>query len=95
MELEITVAVLILSRDIFYYAGTAQPCILVVTQNDYFLIARRALDFVLNETWIENSKVISTGSFKEALLMLNKLGISKGTLGLEMDVIPAELFLKI
>ncbi|HBV98190.1 MAG: hypothetical protein JL50_00225 [Peptococcaceae bacterium BICA1-7] len=95
LELEIKAAVLILSRDIFYYTGTAQPCILVVTQNDYFLIVRRALDFVLNETWIDNSKILKNGSFKEILLKLIELGINKGHLGLELDVIPAELFLKI
>ena len=95
LELEIDAAVLILSRDIFYYTGTAQPCILVVTQNDYFLIVRRALDFVLNETWIDTSKIVTDGSFKEALLKLKEIGVNKGKLGLEMDVIPAELFLKI
>lgn len=95
LELEIKAAVLILSRDIFYYTGTAQPCILVVTQNDYFLIVRRALDFVLNETWIDNSKILKNSSFKEVLLKLIELGINKGHLGLELDVIPAELFLKI
>ncbi|MHB8131783.1 MAG: M24 family metallopeptidase [Mobilitalea sp.] len=95
LELEIKAAVLILSRDIFYYTGTAQPCILVVTQNDYFLIVRRALDFVLNETWIDTSKILKNGSFKEVLLKLKESGINKGQLGLELDVIPAELFLKI
>lgn len=95
LELEINTAVLILSRDIFYYTGTAQPCILVVTPNDYFLIVRRALDFVLNETWIDTNKILNNGSFKEALLKLKEFGINKGKLGLEMDVIPAELFLKI
>lgn len=95
LELEIKAAVLILSRDIFYYTGTAQPCILVVTQNDYFLIVRRALDFVLNETWIDTGKILNNGSFKEVLLKLKELGINKGKLGLELDVIPAELYLKI
>jgi len=95
LELEIDAAVLILSRDIFYYTGTAQPCILVVTQNDYFLIVRRALNFVLNETWIDTSKIFNNGSFNEVKLKLKEFGINKGKLGLEMDVIPAELFLKI
>ncbi|MCL6446846.1 MAG: Xaa-Pro peptidase family protein [Armatimonadetes bacterium] len=94
-ELEVDAAVLVLSRDIFYYTGTAQPCILAVTQTDYFLIVRRALDFVLNETWIDASKILKNGSFKEVLLRLNEAGIKKGKLGLEMDVLPAELFLKI
>ena len=95
LELGIDAAVLILSRDIFYYTGTAQPSILVVTQNDYFLIVRRALDFVLNETWIDTNKILQDGSFKEALIKLKEIGVNKGNLGLEMDVIPAELFLKI
>jgi len=95
LELEIKAAVLILSRDIFYYTGTAQPCILVVTQKDYFLIVRRALDFVLNETWIDTGKIIRNGSFKEVLLRLKESGINKGQLGLELDIIPAELFLKL
>jgi Xaa-Pro aminopeptidase len=95
LDLDVDVAVLILSRDIFYYSGTAQPCILVVTLNDYFLIVRRALDFVLNETWIDTGKIIDTGSFKEVLLKLKELGVNGGRLGLEMDVLPAELFLKL
>lgn len=93
-ELKVDAAILILSRDIYYYTGTAQPCILLVTQDDHFLIVRRALDFVLNETWIDSDKIINNGSFKEAFLLLKGLGIDKGKLGLEMDVIPAELFLK-
>ncbi|WP_347490796.1 Xaa-Pro peptidase family protein [Desulfoscipio sp. XC116] len=95
IELEIDAAILVLSRDILYYIGTAQPCILVVTQNDYFLIVRRALDFVLNEAWIDSSKILNGGSFKETLLKIKEIGINKGKLGLELDVIPAELFLKI
>lgn len=94
-ELEFDAAILIHSRDVFYYTGTAQPCILVVTPNDYFLIVRRALDFVLNETWIDTVKIIESGSFKEAYIKLCELGIEKGKLGLEMDTISAELFLKI
>lgn len=95
LELEIDTAVLVLSRDIFYYTGTAQPCILVVTPNDYFMIVRRALDFVLRETWIDTGKLLERGSFKEILLKLKELGIYKGKLGLELDAITAELFLKI
>jgi len=94
-ELEIDAAILILSRDVFYYAGTAQPCILAVTPDDYFLIVRRALDFVLNETWMDTGKIIDGGSFKDVLLKLKELGVNRGKLGLEMDVLPAELFLKI
>jgi len=94
-ELGIDSAILIHSRDVFYYCGTAQPSILVVTPNDYYLIVRRALDFVLSEIWIDPHRVIESGSFKEALSKLKDLGVKKGKLGLETDIIPAELFFKI
>lgn len=94
-ELEIDAAVLVLSRDVFYYAGTAQPCILAVTPEDYFLLVRRAPDFVFRETWVEHEKIFAGGGFKEVVLKLKELGVAKGKLGLEMDVIPAELFIKL
>ena len=94
-ELEIDAAVLVLSRDIFYYTGTAQPCILAVTPDDYFLIVRRALDFVLSETWLDPGKIFPNGSFQEVQRRLKESGIRQGKLGLELDVLPAELFLKL
>jgi len=39
-QLGIDSAILIHSRDVFYYCGTAQPCILVVTPDDYYLIVQ-------------------------------------------------------
>lgn len=86
---------IILSRDIFYYTGTAQPCILVVTPGDYFLVVRRALDFVRQETFIEKERIRDGGGFKDVWQMLLDLGVKKGTLGLEQDIIPAALYLKI
>jgi len=94
-ELGIDATILIHSRDIFYYCGTAQPSILLVTPDDYYLIVRRALDFVFNEIWIDPHRVIASGSFREALSKLKALGVKKGKLGLETDIIPAELFFKI
>lgn len=91
----IDAAVLILSRDVFYYTGTAQPCILVVTAEDFFLIVRRALDFVRQETFIEENRIIDGGGFKDALRILEEQGIKNGKLGIELDIIPAALYRKI
>ena len=52
LELGIDSAILIHSRDVFYYCGTAQPSILVVTPNDYYLIVRRALDFEIGRAHV-------------------------------------------
>ncbi|MCL2337799.1 MAG: aminopeptidase P family N-terminal domain-containing protein, partial [Firmicutes bacterium] len=93
--LEIDAAMLILARDVFYYTGTAQPCILIVTPNDYCLLVRRALDFVVHETWLDSDKIIEKGSFEDACGRLKELGVHKGRLGLELDIVPAQLFFKI
>ncbi len=94
-DMEADAALLILSRDIFYYSGTAQPCILIVTPTHYFLMVRRAIDFVLKETWLDTENIVETGSFQEAANKLKELGVKKGRLGLELDVIPVTLFAKI
>ncbi len=91
---QIDAAILNLSRDLFYYSGTAQPCLLLVTSDDYRLLVRRAHDFVMGETFLEKEKVEGKGSLHDALSSLNNLGVQGGRLGVELDVIPAELYLK-
>lgn len=92
---QIDAAILTLSRDLFYYTGTAQPCLLLVTPDDYRLLVRRALDFVEKETFLKKEKIENKGSLDYALETLAGLGVRSGKLGLELDVIPAELYLKI
>jgi Xaa-Pro aminopeptidase len=91
----IDACLLILSRDVFYYTGTAQPCILIVTPGRYCLMVRRAFDFVRKETFIETEKLMDGGDFNAALQWLSDHGISSGKIGLELDIIPAGLYLKI
>lgn len=95
LEAGVEAAVLVLSRDVFYYAGTAQPVILLVTPADYFLFVRRALPFVLGETWLDHDRVIHSGDLREVRLKLDELGIRQGRLGFELDVIPATLYLRL
>lgn len=91
----LSAAVLILSRDVFYYTGTAQPGILLVTPDTCYLIVRRAMDFVRQETFLEKSRIIDGGGFKDACRVLKEMGVVKGRLGIEQDIIPAALYLKI
>lgn len=85
----------ILSRDVFYFTGTAQPCILIVTPDHYCLMVRRAFDFVRKETFVEPEKLLEGGDFNAAFQWLTDHGISNGKIGLELDIIPAGLYLKI
>lgn len=42
-------AIILYSRDLFYYAGTAQPCVLLVTPEEFHLFIRRGYDFAITE----------------------------------------------
>ena len=50
-------AVLTYSRDILYFTGTAQPSYLVITPDEYHLFVKSGIEFVLNEIFIDPSKV--------------------------------------
>lgn len=91
----IDAALFTFSRDILYYTGTSQPSLLLITRDDYRLMVRRALDFVMNETFLEKEKITDKGSFRDVLEMLNNLLIKKGKLGLTFDVITADFFQKV
>jgi len=87
-------ALLVHSRDILYYCGTAQPAILMVAPGDYHLLVRRSLDFALGETWLAPDRV-SAGGLDKARARLTAMGITAGRMGLETDIIPADIFLRI
>jgi len=90
----ISAAIIIQPRDLYYYTGTSQPCNLVVPHTgDPVLFVRRAEDFVRTETWIED--VQTGGSPKQLLKSLHEMGISSGVLGIEGDIVVANLYLKL
>lgn len=93
MERGIDAAILMYSRDVLYYANTARPCNLLITQDDATLFVRRAYEFVQRETCIENLK--KDGNFAQIKQQLESTGIQKGTIGLELDVIPAKFYLNL
>ncbi len=81
-------------RNVYYYADTAQPCNLLVTlKEEPILFIRRAWDFVKTETSLENLKC--GGSLEDLRKYLNSIGLIKGVLGLEEDILPARLYGKI
>ncbi|MFQ6051847.1 MAG: M24 family metallopeptidase [Candidatus Hydrothermarchaeota archaeon] len=92
-EKNIDAAILIYSRDVLYYAGTSRPCNLLITRDDAFLFVRRAYEFVEKETYVKN--LIKGGSFKLIKEKLDEYGIKEGVIGLELDIIPAKLYLSL
>lgn len=89
-------AILMHPRDIFYYAGTGQPCNLIVpARGEAILLARRVLDWVKADATV--SDVRQGKGLSEIREILETAGISEvgSFLGLSLDVLPAQLYLKI
>lgn len=80
-------------RDVYYYAGTGQPCNLwVPAEGPPVLFARRVEELVRASTWVE--RVLSAGSYGQMQRHLEALGLLPpwgAAVGLEMDVLPAAL----
>ncbi len=86
-------ALIMQPRDLYYYAGTAQPANLwVPDEGDSVLFTRRAHELAREATWIDHT--VSASSFREMYraLLDFELALSPGTvLGVEQDVLPYRL----
>ncbi len=83
-------AVLVHPRDILYYAGTARPATLVVGPQEAILLVRRGLDLARREATLE--RVEPGGGWDAVAAVLAAQGLTRGTLGADMDVMPAQLY---
>ena len=83
------------SKSIFYYAGTTHPSILIITPEDYHLIVLRGLDSVIEKTWLDPDKVCLGRGYGDVKERLKKWKISGGYLGMELDILPTYLYLKL
>ncbi|MBM3300929.1 MAG: aminopeptidase P family protein, partial [Deltaproteobacteria bacterium] len=80
-------AILLYSRDVFYYTGTAQPSYFVVLPNDHMLFVRRGFEFARHESGLEAERVVSEDSIET---IFNKMfpGVGAGEkVGTELDVL--------
>ena len=84
---------LLYSRDIMYYTGTAQPSYLVVLPDDYFLFVRSGMDFALNDIFVNKEKIREErrlgNIFKE---IFSGRGSGSKKIGTELDILTAEQF---
>ncbi len=92
-EQSIDAAILLYSRDILYYAGVSVPSILLVTQQTARLYVRRALDFARQDSTLPD--VVPEGNLQTVAEQIRSEKLGRSRIGLELDVIPAELFFKI
>ncbi len=86
-------ALIMQPRDLYYYAGTAQPANLwVPDEGDPVLFTRRVHKLAQESTWVE--RTVSAGGFGEMSRALADLELSLppgAVLGVEQDVLPYRL----
>jgi len=91
----IDAAVLLYSRDLFYYTGTGQPATLLIpARGNPVLFAARVVEWIKSDcpSWLE---VVEARGYSSAAKRLAEMNIISGKLGLETDVLPAALYLKL
>jgi len=60
-------ALLVYSRDVLYYTGTAQPSCLLVTPDDYTLYVRSGFEFALQDVFIGREKLLEERRLEKIL----------------------------
>jgi Xaa-Pro dipeptidase len=86
-------ALLVHPRDLFYYVHTARPATLVIGPREETLLVRRGLELARREATV--SRVEPGGGLDAVAAELAAQGLDGGRLGVELDVIPARLYLRI
>ena len=86
-------AVVSYHRDVFYLAGTAQPCnLLVVPGSKPILFSRRYIERAVAETWVEHvEEAAGLGPVRDALV---GRGVRDARVGMMLDIMPANLYRK-
>ncbi len=86
-------ALIMQPRDLYYYAGTAQPANLwVPSEGDPVLFTRRVHELTQEATWVDHT--VNASSFGEMSRALVDLGLAlspSAVLGVEQDVLPYRL----
>ena len=90
-EREIDCALLLYHRDVFYYAGTARPASLAITPQHAVLFTRRGTHWISAESRVRD---IREGGLSTIFEWTRENGASKGRIGIEMDLVSANLYLR-
>lgn len=93
IDSSLTCALLVYSRNILYYTGTAQPSYLLVMPDDYRLFVRSGYDFVLKDVFIGREKIIEERRLENIAKQIpSAAGDGNRRIGIEPDILTAEQF---
>lgn len=86
-------ALIMQNADLFYFSGTCQNAhLLIPAQGEPLLMVRKSYERALEESALE--RVVAVNSLVDIRGGIDEFLISKGGVGLEMDVLPANLFFR-
>ena len=89
---ELDAALIVQTADLYYLTGTTQSAHLIVPrEGEPMLLVRRTLERARIESPLERIEPI--GSLRELTPALARVGVSSGRVGLELDVLPAAMYL--
>ena len=89
----IDAALLVYSRDVLYYTGTAQPSCLLVTPDDYTLYVRSGFEFAVQDVFIGREKLVEERRLEKILAgALARLEGKPRKIGTELDILTAEQY---
>jgi len=83
-------ALLLHHRDILYYAGTVRPAALLISPQGAVLFVRRGFDCARQEATV--SHVEPMRGFSDVAEAMTRIGLTNGTLGVELDLVSAQLY---
>ena len=87
-------ALLLYSRDVFYYTGTAQPAYLFILPDDYILFVRSGYDFARKEISIDKEKLREERRLEKIYAHVSP-ALKGKRIATELDILPANEFLAI
>lgn len=91
-ERKIDFAIIFQNIDIFYFTGTMQNAVLIIPKNgDILFFVKKSVERAQKETYID---IIPVSNNDEIFKIIKKKGF-KGKFGLELDVLPAYIFLRL
>ena len=91
-EHQLDAALLVYSRDIFYYTGTAQPSYLAILPDDYFLFVRSGIEFALTDTFISHEKIKEERRLENIYPFFHRSQNDNQRIGTELDILTVEQF---
>ncbi len=92
----IDVALIMQNADLYYYSGTIPSGVLCISKENKILYAvKKGLKRAIEESPIKQENIVQITGFKNLPNLLKDFSINYNTIGLEMDVVPAEIYLKL